>query len=134
MAKQPPTKAAPAKKTALVKAAPSKSAPVKSAPKADAAPAVAEKYGHTSLVDDVHSKLPVVSRATIDRVVLSTFEAVSAAFMAGKVVNIKDFGRMEVKHRPERQGRNPATGATLTIAAKTIPKFTFAKKLKEAAQ
>lgn len=124
MAKLPPTK----------KTAPTKSAPTKTVTAvAPAAPAVAEKYGHAQLVDDIQAKLPIVSKGTIDRVVLATFAAVSEAFLAGKVVTIKDFGKMQVSHRPERQGRNPATGAALTIAAKTVPKFTFAKKLKDGA-
>ncbi len=127
MAKLPPTKQAP------TKSAPTKAAPVKSAP---AAPAVApgEKYQLSNLRDDVAAKLPLVAKATVEKVILATFEEVSRAFLLGKSVNIKDFGKLEVKHRPARQGRNPSTGETITIAAKSVPKFTFAKKLKDGAK
>lgn len=140
--KAPPTKTAPVKKSAPTKAPPAKAAPTKSAPskKLDgksvdsAAPATAEKYTIKNLQDDVASKLGLVGRATVDRVVVATFEAVSAAFLSGKAVNIKDFGKIEIKNRPERVGRNPKTGENITIPAKVVPKFTFAKVLKDGAQ
>lgn len=42
------------------------------------------------------------------------------------------FGKLVKVHRPERMGRNPATGATIKIAAKTVVKFRVAKAAKEA--
>lgn len=133
MAKAPPTKKAPVK-SAPTKAAPAKGAPVKKAPKAAAKVAVkAEKYSVKDLNADVAARLSLVSRGTVEKVVEAAFVAVGEAFVSGKAVHIKDFGKFEVKHRPERQGRNPATGDSITIPAKTVPKFTFAKALKEAA-
>ena len=41
-------------------------------------------------------------------------------------------GKMVKKHRPERMGRNPATGASIKIPAKTVLKFRVAKAAKEA--
>lgn len=41
-------------------------------------------------------------------------------------------GKMVKKNRPARQGRNPATGATIQIPAKTVVKFRLAKAAKEA--
>jgi|OpeIllAssembly_1097287.scaffolds.fasta_scaffold00197_8 DNA-binding protein HU-beta len=123
----------------MTKAAPTKTAPVKkSAPKKTAtakaaAPAKAEKYTLKQLGEDLSHKLPLVSRGTIDKVVEATFSQMTSAFLDGKAVIIKDFGKLEVKHRPERQGRNPATGESITIPPKTVPKFTFAKSLKQAA-
>jgi DNA-binding protein HU-beta len=46
-------------------------------------------------------------------------------------VNITGFGNFTVKHRAERQGRNPATGETITIAAKYYAHFSAAKGLKD---
>lgn len=42
------------------------------------------------------------------------------------------FGKMVKVHRKARQGRNPATGATINIPAKTVVKFRLAKAAKEA--
>jgi DNA-binding protein HU-beta len=127
MATKPPVKkAAPTKNAAPLKAVPTK------APAKAAAPVAGEKYSMVNLRDDIAEALPIVGRATIEKVMLATFAAITKAYAAGKVVNIKDFGKLEIKHRPERQGRNPATGEQITIAAKSAPKFTFAKALKDA--
>lgn len=41
-------------------------------------------------------------------------------------------GKMVKKQRAARQGRNPATGATIQIPAKTVVKFRVAKQAKDA--
>ena len=50
---------------------------------------------------------------------------------AGREVSIAGFGKFDTKHRSARQGRNPATGATIQIAAKTYPVFKASKGLKD---
>src|SRR5690606_40817590 len=50
---------------------------------------------------------------------------------AGRKVNITGFGNFSLKRRSERQGRNPATGATITIPAKNYAHFSAAKGLKD---
>jgi DNA-binding protein HU-beta len=45
---------------------------------------------------------------------------------------IPGLGKLVKVHRKERMGRNPATGATIKIAAKTVVKFRVAKAAKEA--
>jgi DNA-binding protein HU-beta len=47
----------------------------------------------------------------------------------GDKVSIVGFGTFSVAHRAERQGRNPATGAAITIAAKNNVKFKAGKEL-----
>lgn len=41
-------------------------------------------------------------------------------------------GKMVKKHRAARMGRNPATGETIKIPAKTVLKFAVGKAAKEA--
>ena len=41
------------------------------------------------------------------------------------------FGKLVKRHRNARQGRNPATGETIQIPAKTVVKFRVAKAAKE---
>ena len=50
---------------------------------------------------------------------------------AGRKVQIAGFGSFDTKHRAARQGRNPATGDTITIAAKKYTTFKAAKGLKD---
>ena len=47
-------------------------------------------------------------------------------------VQIVGFGTFEVKERAEREGHNPATGKSMTIAACKAPKFKAGKALKDA--
>ena len=41
-------------------------------------------------------------------------------------------GKLQKKHRAARMGRNPATGAQISIPAKTVVKFRVAKAAKDA--
>lgn len=50
---------------------------------------------------------------------------------AGSKVNITGFGNFSTKSRSARQGRNPATGATIMIPAKKYAHFAPAKGLKD---
>jgi DNA-binding protein HU-beta len=46
-------------------------------------------------------------------------------------VPLVGLGKFRVSKRQARTGRNPATGETIQIAAKTVVKFTVAKALKD---
>ena len=50
---------------------------------------------------------------------------------AGRDISIAGFGKFETKQRSARQGRNPQTGATIQIAARTVATFKPAKGLKD---
>ena len=49
----------------------------------------------------------------------------------GEETSIPGFGKFSVKDRPARQGRNPATGQPMEIAASKKVSFTPAKGLKD---
>jgi DNA-binding protein HU-beta len=49
----------------------------------------------------------------------------------GEEVRIPDFGTFKVAKRKAREGRNPATGATIKIPASRVAKFTPSKGLKD---
>ena len=57
---------------------------------------------------------------------------VEGALKAGDKVQLVGFGTFEVAERPEREGRNPRSGETMTIAASKNPKFKAGKALKDA--
>jgi len=50
---------------------------------------------------------------------------------AGEFV-MPGLGKLVKKNRPARMGRNPATGESIKIPAKTVIKFSVAKAAKEA--
>lgn len=59
------------------------------------------------------------------------FKAIADAAAAGEEISLPGFGRFKVKATPEREGRNPSTGATIKIAAARKLTFTPAKALKD---
>lgn len=59
---------------------------------------------------------------------------IGAALISGEAVSIPGFGGFELATTAERQGRNPATGEAITIAAGRKIKFKAAKALKDAVQ
>lgn len=71
------------------------------------------------------------SEADAKKTILAIFDQIAAAAAKGEEVSINGFGKFTVKDRPEREGRNPATGATMTIAASKKVAFTAAKSLKD---
>lgn len=58
-------------------------------------------------------------------------ETVTEQLKKGEKVQLIGFGTFEVSERAERVGRNPQTGAEMTIAASKVPKFKAGKVLKE---
>ena len=60
------------------------------------------------------------------------FGAIQNALAGGKRVQIPGFGTFDVRHRAARQGRNPQTGAAMSIPASSGVGFKAGKALKEA--
>ena len=56
--------------------------------------------------------------------------AVDAVFAS--IEELIGFGNFEVRERAARQGRNPQTGETISIAASKVPAFKAGKALKDA--
>jgi DNA-binding protein HU-beta len=60
-------------------------------------------------------------------------ELAQEAMIAGEEAVLPGIGKLSVKAKPARTGRNPQTGAALEIAARSVPVFSAAKILKDAA-
>ncbi len=72
-----------------------------------------------------------LDKAAAKRVIDATLKAITDSAVKGEEVSLPGFGKFKVQDRPAREGRNPATGATLTIAASRKISFTPAKALKD---
>ena len=62
----------------------------------------------------------------------AVIESIKDGMIKDGKVQIVGFGTFEVKERAEREGRNPATGESMKIAACKTPKFKAGKALKDA--
>jgi len=82
-------------------------------------------------VDQVATKSGLSKKdagAAVDAVISS----IEDALKSGDEVNFTGFGKFHVADRGAREGRNPRTGETMTIAASRVPRFTAGSGLKKA--
>ena len=56
---------------------------------------------------------------------------IASALADSDAVTIAGFGKFEARKRAARDGRNPATGESVMIAAKTVPAFKAARALRD---
>ena len=73
-----------------------------------------------------------LEKGAAKKVVEAVLTGIVAAAKKGDEVNLHGFGKFKVKDSPARQGRNPATGTTIEIAASRKLGFTPAKQVKDA--
>ena len=73
-----------------------------------------------------------ISNASAARALDAALEGITAALAGGDQVALLGFGTFTVKDRAERQGRNPQTGETMTIAASRMAGFKAGKSLRDA--
>ncbi len=59
-------------------------------------------------------------------------DAVTEGLIKGEKIALVGFGTFETKKRAARKGKNPQTGAEISIAASTVPSFKAGKGLKDA--
>ena len=68
---------------------------------------------------------------TAKKAVDAVFAGIVEAAKKGEEVNLPSFGKFKVKDSAARQGRNPATGETIEIAASRKLGFSPAKQVKD---
>jgi integration host factor subunit beta len=82
------------------------------------------------LVDKVVS-LGELTRRDGEVVVDLLFDAVIEALRANDKVEIRGFGSFRTRQRNARTGRNPKTGASVSVPAKRVPFFKPSKELRD---
>lgn len=70
---------------------------------------------------------------TVDAVLRGLQSTLEGAAASGEKVSVPGFFALSVGHRAAREGRNPATGETITIAEAKTVKISAGRALKEAA-
>ncbi len=85
----------------------------------------------TELISAMAEKAEI-SKKDAEKALTAFTNVVADVLVDGDKVAITGFGTFEVVERAERQGRNPATGEAMTIAASKSPKFKAGKALKDA--
>lgn len=83
------------------------------------------------LIDVVSEKAGLTKKDTA-AVVDAILETVTDSLKRGEKVSLVGFGTFEAKMRKAREGRNPATGESIQIPARTVPSFKAGRALKDA--
>lgn len=81
------------------------------------------------LVEKVSHKINLTRKET-EVIVSSFFECITKAMSEGKKVELRGFGGFRTKKRKPRKGRNPKTGAKVTVPEKNVPFFKAGKELR----
>jgi len=58
-------------------------------------------------------------------------DAIGNSLTHGGRVEIRGFGSFSLNYRPERKGRNPKSGETVSVPAKYVPHFKAGKEMRE---
>lgn len=73
-----------------------------------------------------------LSKKDAEKALKAFVEVVTEELKKGEKIQLVGFGTFEVSERAAREGRNPQTGKTMSIAACKVPKFKVGKALKDA--
>jgi DNA-binding protein HU-beta len=72
-----------------------------------------------------------LSKGDAVKAVEAVFQSISTALQRGEEVRLVGFGTFSVAKRKASTGRNPRTGAPMSIKASSQPKFRPGKTLKD---
>ena len=72
-----------------------------------------------------------LSKKDAEKAVNATVKTITEGMKKDGKVQLVGFGTFEVRERAAREGKNPATGAKIKIAACKVPAFKAGKALKD---
>ena len=72
-----------------------------------------------------------LTKVDAKKIVDAVFVAIGDAAATGAEISLPGFGKFKVKDSPAREGRNPANGETIQIAASKKLTFVPAKAVKD---
>ena len=85
----------------------------------------------SELIENLASENTHLTHGEVERVVNVVLGRMTGAMADGGRVELRGFGAFSVRARPARAGRNPRTGETVEVPAKSVPFFKSGKELRE---
>lgn len=85
----------------------------------------------SELIQRITERNPHLYQRDIENVVAAVLDTVTDALARGDRVELRGFGAFSVKQRPARIGRNPRTGAQVSVDAKAVPFFKTGKEMRQ---
>ncbi|HSO08081.1 MAG TPA: HU family DNA-binding protein [Pelomicrobium sp.] len=81
---------------------------------------------------EVAAKAAGISKTAAAEAINAAMDAVVSNVAKGNRVTLVGFGSFESRKRKARTGKNPATGASIKIPARTVPAFSAGQAFKDA--
>jgi integration host factor subunit beta len=85
----------------------------------------------SELVERIAAQNPHLYMRDVENIANAILNAITAALARGDRVELRGFGAFSVKDRPARTGRNPRTGAQVSVKQKRVPFFKTGKEMRE---
>jgi integration host factor subunit beta len=85
----------------------------------------------SELVQRMAARNPHLYQRDIENIIDAILGEIADALARGERVELRGFGAFSVKHRPARTGRNPRTGAHVSVEQKSVPFFKTGKEMRE---
>jgi integration host factor subunit beta len=85
----------------------------------------------SELIARLAARNPHLYQRDVERIVATVFDEISKALAHGDRVELRGFGAFSVKNRPARTGRNPRTGAHVSVERKSVPFFKTGKEMRQ---
>ena len=93
---------------------------------------IASHMTRSDLVAALAERFSQLTHRDTEFAVKTMLDAMSDALARGHRIEIRGFGSFSINRRPPRVGRNPRSGAQVTIPEKLVPHFKPGKALREA--
>jgi len=84
----------------------------------------------SELIKRIAYENPYLSQREAERTVDTIFDEITRRLEEGGRVELRGFGAFSVKKREARDGRNPRTGAHVSVDEKNVPFFKTGKLLR----
>ena len=85
----------------------------------------------SELIQKLADENPHLFQRDVERIVNTIFDEITETMARGDRVELRGFGAFSVKKRDSRNGRNPRTGASVSVAEKHVPFFKTGKLLRD---
>ena len=75
------------------------------------------------LIEKLAEEAPQLSRRQAEVVVNTIFDSIRDSLQRGEKTEIRGFGSFRLRHRQNKEGRNPKTGESVSVPEKRMPFF-----------